>query len=376
MRAISHHRRPRESGDPASFIGRTFVALTAALVITAGVATAQSPAVNPQEAAAAKSEATQQRAQPLNNAPVWKEVRSGAPQVTTVTGRETNVLVQPGGQTWRAIRNGPISIYGGWLLALIVLAIGSFYFVKGSMQLHGAPTGRKLRRFTPWDRAIHWTTAIGFVVLAISGLVMLFGKSLLLPIIGSTLFSWLAILGKNLHNFIGPLFVICLVLIFATFVRNNFPQRGDIEWLANLGGFVSGKDTPSYKFNAGEKLWFWGGIAFLGFIVGSTGLILDFPNFDQTRETMQWANVFHATGGILFMTAALGHIYMGTLGMVGAYDAMRTGYVDETWAKEHHFYWYNDVKAGKDPSALVAPDGEQGTVVHGNRAPHTPGRHA
>ena len=354
---------------------RSVAALTAALVISAGVASAQSPAVNPQEAAAAKNETIQQRVQPLNNAPVWKEVRSGAPQVTTVTGRETNILVQPGGQTWRAIRNGPISIYGGWLLALMVLAIGSFYFVKGTMPLHGAPTGRKLRRFTTWDRAVHWTTAIGFVVLALSGLLMLFGKSVLLPLIGYTLFSWLAILGKNLHNFIGPLFVICLVLIFATFVRNNFPQRGDVEWITHFGGMFSGKDTPSFKFNAGEKLWFWGGVTFLGFIVGSTGLVLDFPNFDQTRETMQWANVFHAVGGILFMVGALGHIYMGTIGMAGAYDAMRTGYVDEEWAKEHHLYWYNDVKAGKDPSALVMPDNQ--TQLDGrNRAPHTPGRHA
>ena len=357
-------------------LGQTVVALTAALVIGAGVAAAQSPAVNPQEAAAAKSEATQQRVQPLNNSPIWKEVRSGAPQVTTVTGRETNILVQPGGQTWRAIRNGPISIYGGWLIALIVLAIGSFYFVKGTMPMHEAPTGRTLRRFTPWDRAIHWTTAIAFVVLAISGLVMLFGKSLLLPIIGATLFSWLAVVGKNLHNFIGPLFVICLFLIFATFVRNNFPQRGDAAWIAHFGGLFSGKDTPSFKFNAGEKLWFWGGVTFLGFIVGSTGLILDFPNFDQTRETMQWANVFHAVGGILFMTGALGHIYMGTLGMAGAYDAMRTGYVDEAWAKEHHLYWYNDVEAGKDPSALVMPGEQMGTRHAANRAPQTPGRHA
>ncbi|MEO8739085.1 MAG: formate dehydrogenase subunit gamma [Casimicrobiaceae bacterium] len=355
--------------------GKAAAAFTAAFVISAGVAMAQSPAVNPQEAAAAKNEVVQQRVQPLNNAPVWKEVRSGMPQVTTVIGRETNILVQSDGQTWRAIRNGPISIYGGWLIALIVLAIGTFYFVKGTMPMHEPPTGRLLRRFTPWDRAVHWTTASVFVVLAISGLVMLFGKSLLLPIIGATLFSWLAIVGKNLHNFLGPLFIVCLILIFATFVRNNFPQRGDAAWIAHFGGLFSGRDTPSFKFNAGEKMWFWGGVAFLGFIVGSTGLILDFPNFDQTRETMQWAHVFHSVGGILFMTGALGHIYMGTIGMVGAYDAMRTGYVDEAWAREHHLYWYNDIKAGKDPSALVRPGDQLGTV-HANRAPHTPGRHA
>jgi formate dehydrogenase subunit gamma len=285
--------------------------------------------------------------QPLNSAPVWREVRSGGPAVTTVRGRETNVLIQSGGQTWRSLRNSDISVYGGWALVVIFLAIVTFYLVKGTMQLHHPPTGRKILRFTWLDRVIHWSTAIAFSTLAITGLIMLFGKTVLLPLLGYTLFSWLAILAKNLHNFVGPLFAVCIIFLFANFVRDNFPQPGDWLWIKRFGGLFSGQDTPSCKYNAGEKIWFWGGAIVLGVLVSITGFILDFPNFNQTRGTMQLSHVLHSTGAILFMLGGLGHIYMGTLGMAGAYDAMRTGYVDEEWAREHHEYWYNQIKTGK-----------------------------
>ena len=285
--------------------------------------------------------------QPLNNAPVWREVRRGGPQTTTVRGRETNVLIQSGGQTWRSLRNSDISVYGGWALVVLFLGIAAFYIVKGTMQLEHPPTGRKILRFTWLDRLIHWSTAITFSILAITGLIMLFGKTVLLPLFGYTLFSWLAILSKYLHNFAGPLFSICIIFLFFNFVRDNFPQAGDALWIKRFGGLFSGHDTPSYKFNAGEKLWFWGGATVLGIAVSITGFILDFPNFDQTRHTMQVTHVIHSIGAILFMLGGLGHIYMGTIGMAGAYRAMKTGYVDEEWAREHHEYWYNDIKAGK-----------------------------
>jgi formate dehydrogenase subunit gamma len=314
----------------------------------AGVALAQqipTPAPTPDNTGPA-AEAQRQVQQPLNSAPVWREVRSGGPAVTTVRGRETNVLIQPGGQTWRSLRNSDISVFGGWALVVLFLTIATFYKVKGTMQLHQPPTGRKLQRFTWLDRVIHWSTAIAFSTLAISGLIMLFGKTVLLPVLGYTLFSWLAVLAKNLHNFVGPLFAVCIIFLFVNFVRDNFPQAGDWQWIRHFGGLLSGRDTPSYKFNAGEKLWFWGGAVVLGILVSTTGFILDFPNFNQTRQTMQISHVLHSTGAILFMLGSLGHIYMGTLGMAGAYDAMRTGYVDEEWAREHHEYWYKEIKSG------------------------------
>jgi formate dehydrogenase subunit gamma len=322
-------------------------AVAAVFAFIACAVWAQSPAVNPAEADAAKMQQQRQTAQPLNNQPVWSEVRSGQKQYTSVAGRETDVLMQPQGQTWRALRNGEVSVYGGWALVLMVLTIAGFYWRKGTLELHGAPTGRKIRRFTPWERVIHWSTAGSFVILAFSGLIILFGKNLLLPLIGYTLFSWLAILAKNLHNFVGPLFIVCVILLLGTFIKDNFPKAYDLNWIKHFGGLISGRDVPSGRFNAGEKLWFWGGALFLGAVVGVSGLVLDFPNFDQTRATMQLSNIVHLVGATLFMLGALGHIYMGTLGMRGAYDAMRTGYVDETWAKEHHEYWYNDIKEGR-----------------------------
>ena len=311
------------------------------------------PAPTPENSSPA-AEAQRQVVQPLNNAPVWREVRAHGPQTTTVVGRETNVLIQPQGQTWRTLRNSDISVFGGWALVALFLVIATFYWVKGTLELHGPPAGRKLLRFTLLDRVIHWSTAISFSILAISGLIILFGKAVLLPLIGYTLFSWLAILAKNLHNFVGPLFAVCLIFLLVNFIRCNFPGPGDWEWIRHFGGLFSKHEPPSGRFNAGEKVWFWGGACVMGIIVSVAGFVLDFPNFDQTRQTMQIANVVHSVGAVLFMLGAMGHIYMGTLGMAGAYDAMRTGYVDEEWAREHHAYWYNDVKAQSAPPHELA----------------------
>jgi formate dehydrogenase subunit gamma len=352
---------------------KLFPALFFAAALLGGPAFAQSPGSLPQsQPRQDEIQAQQQRAatQPGNNAPVWRNVQSGAPNYTSVKGRETDVLIQaparfPGqnrvttaGEAWREFRNGPVTFIGGWGLVAVIALILGLYLWKGPVKLHERPTGRLLRRFSAFEMTVHWSAAISFCILALSGLVMLFGKHVLLPLIGYTLFSWLAILSKNLHNFVGPLFVVCVVLLFFTFVRDNLWRKHDFAWIRKFGGLFSDKDVPSGKFNGGEKLWFWGGLLVCGVIVSGSGLILDFPNFGQTRSAMQTANIVHLAVASLFMVVGLGHIYMGTIGMAGAYDAMRTGYVDEAWAKEHHEYWYNDIKAGKVPAALEGvPDG-------------------
>ncbi len=325
-------------------LARAFV-----LLLAAGIASAQSPAVNPKEAAQAAAEQKQRIDQPLNNQPVWKEIRSGEPQITTVRGRETNVLIQPEGQTWRAIRV-PIATAGGWLLAIVVLGLMGYYAWRGPIEVHGAPTGRLIERFSAVRRVAHWSVAISFVALAISGLILTFGKAVLLPLIGYTLFSWLATISKLLHNFTGPVFTVALPVFIILFVADNLPKAHDVQWLAKFGGMLdrTGKThVPSGKFNAGEKALFWVLVCVLSVILVVTGLILDFPNFNQTRATMQLANLIHMVVSLLAIAMAAFHIYLGTIGMRGAYDAMRYGYVDETWAKEHHEYWYNDVVAGK-----------------------------
>ena len=319
--------------------------------VVASTAFAQSPAVNPREADFAKQQQQQQALQPLNNQSVWKEVRSGLPQVTSLPGRETNVLIQSQGQTWRALRV-PIATAGGILIAAVLLTLMGYYAWRGPITLHGNPTGRLIERFTPVKRMAHWSMGITFVILGITGLILTFGKSLLLPLIGYTLFSWLATLAKNLHNFVGPIFSVALLVFIALFVKDNIPKGYDGQWLSKFGGMLdrSGNTHPSSgKFNAGEKALFWVLVCFLGVLLVLSGYVLLFPNFDQTRSTMQIANIVHIGAALLAIAMACFHIYLGTVGMRGAFDAMRYGYVDEAWAKEHHEYWYNDVVAGKLP---------------------------
>jgi formate dehydrogenase subunit gamma len=326
--------------------------------------------VAPAEPKAEDSNGERIKSQPGNNAPMWRAVReSGSkPGVTNLPGAEMGVLVQPftqypgsrltsAGEAWRQVRNNWIIPYGGSLLLIVAGAIGIFYWRKGALGGHAADTGRKIERFTPFERSAHWLNAIAFVVLAISGVVMAFGKFFLLPVLGLTLFGWLTYALKTLHNFVGPLFAVSLVVVFVTFVRDNLPAKGDLTWMLRGGGLMSGKEIPSHRFNAGEKVVFWGGVFALGLVVVASGLVLDklVPGWGETRGQMQVASMVHGVATVLMMAMFLGHIYIGTIGMKDSYKAMRTGYVDEAWAKEHHEWWYDDVKAGKIPAQRSSP---------------------
>ena len=309
--------------------------------------------------------------QPGNNAPMWRAVGQGVNGYISLPksqAPEAGNLIQPfvqypgsrlasAGESWRQVRNNIIIPYGAALLLIAVGAMALFYFSKGTMELHGQETGRKIERFTPFERSAHWANAIAFVSLAISGIVMAYGKFFILPVIGSTLFGWLSFALKNIHNFAGPLFAVSLVIVFVTFLKDNLPSKDDWLWIAKGGGLFSGTEVPSHRFNAGEKLVFWGGVLFLGLIVVGSGLVLDMlvPGLIYERGTMQIAAMIHGVAALFMMAMFIGHIYMGTIGMRGAYKAMREGYVDETWAKEHHELWYNDVKSGKIPAQRSVP---------------------
>jgi formate dehydrogenase subunit gamma len=334
-----------------------------------GVALAQQG--NEQQQDPIKEQQQRQVTQPGNNAPVWREVQSGAPNYTSVPGRETEILIQPSarflgqdarttaGEAWRQFRNGPVTFYGGWLVLLVTIAVFAFYFAKGPVKLHDRPTGRLIRRFNTVEQVVHWSAAISFVVLGISGLIMFFGKHILLPVIGYTLFAWLTSLGKNLHNFIAPFFMVSVLAMIVLFLRDNLPRAYDWQWFRKAWGFFTrGEHIPSGRFNAGEKGWFWFGVIGLSIVVSWSGLILLFPNFDQTRAVMQDAWVVHAVAALVYIAMSLGHIYMGTIGVEGSYQAMRSGYVDETWAREHHELWYRDVKSNASrPAAGAVPAG-------------------
>ena len=224
--------------------------------------------------------------QPGNNAPFWRGVHDSgkAPgSVNNLQAGERGVLVQPfvqypgtrntnAGEAWRQVRNWWIIPYGGALVLIVVLALALYYWAKGPIGGHEPDTGRMIERFTYFERAAHWSNAIAFCVLAISGLVMAFGKFLILPLTGGLLFGWLTYALKTAHNFAGPLFAVSLVIVFLTFLRSNWPSRDDLRWLLKGGGMFGGDEPPSHRFNAGEKLIFWGGVLVLGIVVVGSGL--------------------------------------------------------------------------------------------------------
>ena len=330
-------------------------AVVVTLCLAAGVACAQPQSVYPVPTDPSKQQREQQVTQPLNNQPLWSEVRSGAPQTTTVVGRETNVLIQPLGQTWRALRT-PVMGAGAIIILLAVFGLAGFYAIRGRLDYERRPGDRVIRRFTPMDRYAHWFLAITWITLAITGLILSIGKTVLLPLIGYTLFSWLATFAKNLHNFVGPLLIVAIPLMFVRYIRDNGIGIEDVRWFTHILGYFKGHEYPSGKFNAGEKLVFWVVLVLLSTILVVTGLVLVFPNFDQTRATMQTANVVHMVAAYIAIALAFVHIYLGTIGMTDAYRAMRYGYVDASWAKHHHARWYEDIVAGRAREKLVQPE--------------------
>lgn len=269
---------------------------------------------------------------------------------------EGNVLLQRGGNTWRILRNGPIAMATGALLLATPLLIFGFFFAVGPATTVEPPSGRRIERFNRWQRLVHWWTAYSFIALALTGLIIMFGKKIILPWLGHDPYSWVAIIAKYIHNFVGPLFIVCSVAMVITFVKKNFFNRADWPWMKQLGGLINHKHPDAGYFNAGEKVWFWGGVVLLGLIMSLTGLVLDFTNFGQTRYVLQIANYLHIGGAALYIFGSMGHIYLGTLGTPGAYEAMKHGTVDTSWAKSHHRLWYEQVaKQSPPPPSNPAP---------------------
>lgn len=345
------------------------VAQSSAAPTPAGTVAAQ-PDSRPALPQASDTNAQRALSQPGNNAPFWRGVRNSGNQagVIALPGPENGVLIQaftqyPGsqfttaGEAWRQVRNQWLIPYGGALVVITLLALALYYLAKGPLGGHVAHTGRVIERFTYFERAAHWSNALAFVVLAISGLVMAFGKFLLLPWLGLTLFGWLTYGLKTLHNFAGPLFAVSLLIVFLTFLRDNFPTRQDWLWLKRGGGLLGGTEPASGRFNGGEKMVFWLGVFVLGLVTVGSGLYLDklLPGMAFDRSGMQVAHMIHFTATALMMCLFLGHIYLGTIGMKGAYRGMKTGYVDEGWAREHHALWLEDIRAGRIPAQRTPP---------------------
>jgi formate dehydrogenase subunit gamma len=276
----------------------------------------------------------------------WRAVRGGDQGYTAVPGQEANVLMQNGGQNWRQYRNGILANYGGWALFALGLVILLFFGLRGRINIAEGRAGMTIMRWSSWERFVHWYTAILFVILTITGLSMLFGRAVLIPLLGPRGFAAWADIGMGLHNVLGPAFSIGVVVMILMWIPRNLPEKGDGEWLSKFGGMFSDKEhPPSGRVNAGEKIWFWI-IATVGVAVIVTGFILDFPNYGQTRETMQLANIIHGALALVWVGVWLGHAYLGTVGTEGTLEGMTTGYVDANWAKQHHDQWYEEMRQG------------------------------
>lgn len=301
----------------------------------------------------------------------WRAVREGQPgsgaggtSYSSVTGRpmpgsdalwlnrEADNLISGSAQNWRQIRNRVIAVYGGWILFGLIVVMLHFYAIRGKIKLEDGRSGERILRWTAWERFVHWTTAASFLVLAVTGLSLLFGRSILIPIMGPEGFAAWAAVAMYLHELVGPwIFTPAVAILLSMWLVHNLPERGDLEWWLKGGGIIGKSHPSSGRVNSGEKLWFWF-IATVGVACIVTGVILAFPlEWEQTRSTMQLSSVIHGVAALLWIGFWMGHAYIGTVGTEGALEGMTTGYVDANWAKQHHDRWYEEVADTAEPAA-------------------------
>ncbi len=307
-----------------------------------------------------------------SDADFWREIRSGIEGTVSIPDKKAGVLVQSSGEGWRAARNGPLSTYGGWLLLAVVVVLAAFFALRGRIRIEAGPSGHKISRFNAVERFAHWLTAVPFLILAVTGLNMLYGRYVLKPILGPDLFAAVTAAGKYAHNYLAFAFMLGLLMILVLWIKENFPARVDLAWLARGGGMFSKHNhPPARKFNAGQKILFWlvvlggasisiSGIALLfpfelSLFSATFKVInllgLDLPTDLTALQEMQLSQLWHAVVSLVLIAIVIAHIYIGTIGMEGAFDAMGTGDVDRNWAKEHHSLW-----AAETETASVARD--------------------
>ena len=310
---------------------------------------------------------------------LWRAVRFGQANVTaTNAGPGATTLVQDGGMKWLSWREGPLKTYGGNLLIMVLIALTLFYLVRDKIRIEGPKTGVKIKRFGAVERFAHWLLAGSFIVLGITGLVSLFSRSLI-PVLGKENFAAFALDLKWVHNNVAWAFMLALILVTVLWIVHNIPNKHDVKWLLQGGGlFSKGKHPPARKFNAGQKLIFWM-VVILGASVSASGLSLLFPfelpmfaaTFEKLNaiglpqllgfgelntalaphEEMQYSQLWHSIVAFVMMAVIIAHIYLGSVGMEGAFDAMGSGEVELQWAKEHHGLWVDEVLE-KDPDLV------------------------
>ena len=262
----------------------------------------------------------------------------------SIPDQRSGVLEQPAGRDWREFRNVTLRWIGGIAILGMLAALVIFYLSRGMVRLESGRSGRSIVRFTAFERFVHWMTATCFIILAISGLNITFGRPLLLPLIGFEAFSEWSQWAKYAHNYLSFPFTIGVVLIFLMWVAGNIPNKVDINWLKRGGGMVGHDHPPAYRFNAGQKAIYWI-VVIGGGALAVTGYELMFPFYVSGIEGMQLAQIVHSIVAVLFVAAMLAHIYIGTIGTEGAFEAMGTGTVDVNFAREHHSLWLEEQQA-------------------------------
>jgi formate dehydrogenase subunit gamma len=280
----------------------------------------------------------------------WGAVRHGVSGYSAVTGPEANVLIQDSGQTWRELRNGPGLNISAWLMAAVLLAIGMLQIFKGTWKLDYR-TGKTIRRWSAFDRFVHWGLTVSFILLALTGLGLMFGRYVLMPLMGKEAFGAMSAVSKPVHDYVSPFFIAFLVLAVAAWMKYSFFKSYDWEWFKKAGGYLTHEHVRAGFINAGEKVWSWF-LFLVGIVVVVSGLFLLTPNFEWTRSTMQLSNIFHIASGIGLICFSFVHMYMATIGNEGTLEAMVGGEVDERWAQLHHDVWYDEVmgeQASQEP---------------------------
>ena len=290
---------------------------------------------------------------PNPGADLWRAVRGAGQGDTQVRGVEAGVLISDAGQDWRKFRVESLVPATGYGLAVILGLLLLYFLIRGRIRIKEGRSHSVLLRTTAVERWIHWITAVIFIILALTGLVLLYGRWVLIPVLGREGFGVTAAVCKNAHNFIGPLFVVVIPALFFAFLRDSlFKLKADMMWFLKAGGYLGGSHPKSWKFNAGQKAWFW--VAVLGGVaLCVTGLMLDFPLFDQTRSTMQNAQIIHTIAAAVVIGFFFVHVYLGALGVEGAFEGVVSGYVDANWAKEHHQLWYE--RCEREGAVMDAP---------------------
>ena len=290
----------------------------------------------------------------------WRAVRQGTEGYSAVSGEEAGVLIQNGGENWRNIRNGPLSFLGGSFIIAVLIALLAKHIIKGKDKLE-ARTGRTVTRWSAFERVMHWYVAISFIVLAITGLSLIFGRTVLIPLLGKEGFAAWAQLAKPIHDYLSLPFAAGLAILLLMWIGKNAPKAYDLEWLKSMGGAIGDGHPPAGFFNAGEKVFYWL-LFFSGIAMTVSGFFLLFPNLGTVRETMQFWHIVHLCSGLFLIGVALGHMYLGSIGTEGVLEGMVHGEVDEGFAKQHHSVWYEEVK-GDASASESAPAGDVSTAT-------------